>query len=218
MWGVEDIHDIGKGEPLYGNFQREDWVVLQVRCELHLLVHAFPKDAKDPDRSGIPEQHLGFYYNKYFKKTFSPHAYAAKDLAGVIEHISDAVQVSAKTKCIEGQLSEDTPITNFVKLTEEARRDRQRRVDAGDESAKLKFPVTTQLPQTGKAGAPKGNGKGSGKGPVPPSGPPGAARPAAAGASAFRAPLGHARPAPAYQPAAKRPRPAGAPGFGANVW
>lgn len=33
----------------------------------------------------------------------------------------------------------DTPLEDFVKFTEEHRRERERRVDAGDETAKLKF-------------------------------------------------------------------------------
>ena len=34
---------------------RQDWVVLSWRYELHLLSHAFPIDAADSDRLGVPE-------------------------------------------------------------------------------------------------------------------------------------------------------------------
>ena len=34
---------------------RQDWVVLSWRYELHLLSHAFPMDAGDADRQGVPE-------------------------------------------------------------------------------------------------------------------------------------------------------------------
>ena len=33
----------------------QDWVVLSWRYELHLLSHAFPIDAADSDRLGVPE-------------------------------------------------------------------------------------------------------------------------------------------------------------------
>ena len=36
----------------------EDWVVLSWRYELHLLSHAFPMDAADSDRLGVPEDDM----------------------------------------------------------------------------------------------------------------------------------------------------------------
>merc|ERR1712187_1105158 len=49
---VEDINDIGSGKPLYFSFAYEDWVLLSLRFELHLLAHAFKRDLNDPDRPG----------------------------------------------------------------------------------------------------------------------------------------------------------------------
>merc|ERR1712070_1220253 len=51
--------------------------------------------------------------------------------------------------------AEETPIESFVKMTEEHRRERQRRIDAGDETARLKFqrttPAAAQRPAQGGA-------------------------------------------------------------------
>ena len=65
--------------------------------------------------------------------------------------------VESSTSYLEPQLSKDTPLENFVRLCEDARRDRQLRIDLGEESAALK------MPRPGK-GPPKGGGKGPFKG------------------------------------------------------
>merc|ERR1712206_40093 len=48
---------------------------------------------------------------------------------------------------IEPLLEEETPFDNFVKFTENNRRDRHRRLDAGDETAALNFPKQAQPPR-----------------------------------------------------------------------
>merc|ERR1712203_483469 len=50
--------------------------------------------------------------------------------------------------------AEDAPVENFVKLTEEHRRDRVRRIDAGDETAQIKFvrPAPVQAKQAPQSG------------------------------------------------------------------
>ena len=42
----------------------EDWTLLSLRYELHLLTHAFPKDSEDPERVAVPLEHLAFYYQQ----------------------------------------------------------------------------------------------------------------------------------------------------------
>merc|ERR1719265_1915466 len=57
-------------------------------------------------------------------------------------------------------LGEETPVAMFVKLTEEHRRERQRRVDAGDEKAMLKFKKTqTEREAQGSSHADGKNGR-----------------------------------------------------------
>merc|ERR1711862_679945 len=107
-------------------------------------------------------------------------------------------------------LPEDTPLENFVKQTEDHRRERQRRMDAGDETAQLKFskPSSPPPPQQGQK-----------KGPQAPTYPPaGGKRPAVQGAASYgAAPRYQGRPSysaqkrpyaapPSSYPAAKAPR------------
>merc|ERR1711871_511999 len=68
VFAVEDILNIGNGKPLFFNFLYEDWMLLSLRYELHLLMHAFRRDIDDPDRPGFGKDNLDFYYNKYFKR------------------------------------------------------------------------------------------------------------------------------------------------------
>jgi len=57
--------------------------------------------------------------------------------------IKDAVTI--KEGVIVSQLSHDLDnLDIFLKLTEESRRERQRRLDAGDETARLKFVLPAQ--------------------------------------------------------------------------
>merc|ERR1719409_432307 len=83
--GVKDVTDLGSGEPLFSKFAYEDWTLLPLRYELHLLCHAFKKDVNDPDRPKLPEDHTGFYYNRYFKKQLSVKNYGVDDVPALIE-------------------------------------------------------------------------------------------------------------------------------------
>merc|ERR1740121_3143546 len=49
VFAVDDVTDIGNGEPLFANFVYEDWTLLSLRFELHLLAHAFKHDLADPE-------------------------------------------------------------------------------------------------------------------------------------------------------------------------
>jgi len=144
VFSVEDINDLGNGEPLFANFQFEDWSMLSLRFELHLLSHAFRKDANDADRVLVPLDHLPFYYNRYFKKALSTKTYGADTVEEVARLVRDTTLVTknpiSKLRVLESQLPEELECLNiFVMLTEEHRRERQRRLDLGDDTARLKF-------------------------------------------------------------------------------
>merc|ERR1740121_260763 len=83
VFAVEDVTDIGKGEPLFANFVYEDWTLLSLRFEMHLLAHAFKHDLADPERPTFHQQHLSYYYSKYFKKQFSHKNFGVEKLEEV---------------------------------------------------------------------------------------------------------------------------------------
>lgn len=138
VFGIESILDVGNGEPLFANFAFEDWALLSLRFELHLLVHAFRRDCFDAERGGMHPDHLAFYYNRYYKKGLNPKNYGVESVEELIHIIRDTVIIVRKV--ISSHLTDDLETNEvFVKLTEESRRDRQRRLDAGDTSAQLRF-------------------------------------------------------------------------------
>jgi len=137
VFGVDDILDIGDGSPIFKELQNEDWALMTLRFELHLLAHAFQRDVDDPERLGITMEHLPFYYNKYFKKPLNAKDFGVDSIEQVCALASDCVFVSPK-KVLESQLECDMESSAvFVKLTEHARRHRALRIAFGDEDAKL---------------------------------------------------------------------------------
>mmetsp|Transcript_92694 Transcript_92694/g.258181 ORF Transcript_92694/g.258181 Transcript_92694/m.258181 type:complete len:873 (-) Transcript_92694:242-2860(-) len=148
VMSVEDVTDIGNGEPLFAHFVYEDWALLSARYEMHLLLHGFKKDLNDPDRPGFGEAHLAFYYNKYFKKAFSLKHFGTEKLADFVELIKETVSIEDKNSFLVSELPDDAAPADFVKVTEDHRRERQRRIDAGDETAKLKFSRPAPQPPT----------------------------------------------------------------------
>lgn len=136
---VGDVSDVGNGRPLFANFAYEDWTLLSLRYELHLLVHSFRKDLNDADRQSFSEEHLPFYYNKYFKKQLNLKSFGASTTVEVLNFIQDTVDTLSKNSMLDPQLTEETPIDNFVRLTEDMRRERQLRIDSGDEKGVLNF-------------------------------------------------------------------------------
>jgi len=146
IYTVGDVCDVGNGVPLFKDFAVEDWALLQLRFELYTLQLAYQKDVGDPERVGIHETHLAFYYNKYFRKTLTPKHFGAANNVELTNLVRDSVMWDEENKVLTTPLAEEVEdITHFMKLTEEQRRERQRRIDAGDETARLKFsPLALQ--------------------------------------------------------------------------
>jgi len=139
VFGVEDILDVGNKIPLFKEFGSEDFTMMALRLELSLLVQSFATDCEDPDRKGIHVDHLAFYYQKYFGKPLNLQAFGVQTVEELAELIDDTVMIS-KSSVIESLIPGSLE-TNavFVKLTEDARRLRNVKVDMGDETAKLKI-------------------------------------------------------------------------------
>jgi hypothetical protein len=159
----EDVNSVdGKGTPLYKNFGPEDWLLAQLRFEMHHLVRAFTKDVTsvDSDRRGIIPSLVSHYYYVFFEKALHPATYGQESMEALLEYVQDTVDV--KDDVLVTKKDEDMPDSHIVRVTEEGRRDRTNRIAAGDESAKLKFARTP----TPAAPTAKGAGKGfnAGKG------------------------------------------------------
>ena len=130
---VEDVTDLGDCTPLFIEFAHEDWALLEISIELSLLVHAFRKDLNDPDRPSFREDHLSYYFEKYFGKRFLLKSFNVESLPDLLELIEDSVGLAESSGMLQAKLPEDTTASKFLKLAEEHRRDRARRVDAGDQ-------------------------------------------------------------------------------------
>ncbi|CAE8633146.1 unnamed protein product [Polarella glacialis] len=220
VFAVENIMDIGNGDALFADFAYEDWVLLSTRYELHLLLHSFKKDLNDPDRLSFGLKHLSYYYNKYYKKNWSMQQFGIKEFDDLVELLKDSVSLDSASGHLKADQAEDATLDSFMKLTEDNRRERQRRIEAGDETARLKFSRPAPAGKQGDKGYGKGGGgKGSyGKGaPAPPG------RYAGAGGGAAAPPpryAGYGAPAPqggGSYAAQKRPySPGPPPAYGAS--
>lgn len=145
IFKVDDVCDVGDGEPLFASFTFEDWALLNLRFELHLLQAAFKHDVEDPERLGIHESHILFYYSRYFHKQLNPKSYGQDGMQEVCELVKDTVKIDPANRVLVCQLSEDPESPSyFVKLQEKCRRKRQQRIDAGDETARLNFSLLVQ--------------------------------------------------------------------------
>eukprot|EP00913_Durusdinium_trenchii_P029511 g27663.t1 len=76
VFGVEDVTDVG-GEPLFAAFTFEDWTLMSLRYELHLMAHAFSKDSTDPDRF-LPEVPGGLGELSCFDGQLSPSSFLCR--------------------------------------------------------------------------------------------------------------------------------------------
>jgi len=94
IFTVDDVCDIGDGEPLFANFMFEDWALMSLRFELFLLVCAFKADVNDPDRPGIPEDHLPFYYNKYYMKALNTRFFGTSTPSELVAMVRDTVCIA----------------------------------------------------------------------------------------------------------------------------
>merc|ERR1719160_789192 len=77
------------------------------------------------------------YFEKYLKKTLVATQYAHDTVEALLEYLKDTVEVVEEI--VRPALPEDADVATFIKLTEHERRCRERRLAAGDESAKLVF-------------------------------------------------------------------------------
>merc|ERR1712136_512590 len=144
------VHDADeKGTPLYANFKYEDWLILSWRIELHLLATGFLNDVDDPDRLGIPEDHVAHYYELYHELKMTMKKLNCDSLPQIVKLLKEPTELicgPGDRKFLRSTLDKETDFDVFVRGVESYRRDRLRRIEAGDESAQLKFPKPAPKP------------------------------------------------------------------------
>jgi len=148
---VKDILDVGGGKPLFYDFVYEDWTLLNLRFEFHLLLHAFRHDLDDEDRPSFPVKDLCYYYEKYYGKSFNIKQYGLETHADMLALIKDSIAEDSESGLLTAPLPDDTPFDKFVLYTEDHRQERQRCIDAGDETANLKFSRPSPPPRASEA-------------------------------------------------------------------
>merc|ERR1711879_449920 len=99
------------------------------------------KDVNDPDRPDIQEQHFAFYYNRYYKKQLNVRFFGKETVPELFEMVNDTVALENGVAVRKLREDGKDDMSFFVKLAEESRRFRQERLDAGDETVRLKFSV-----------------------------------------------------------------------------
>jgi len=145
VFSVDDVSDAADGVPLYANFTFEDWELVKLKFEFGILIQSFKKDTGDEDRVGVPLDHLSFYFSKYFSKGIIAKNYGLADTNEVLGLIKAVA--TAKDGLVVSQLDADIDnLDIFVKLTEEQRRERCRRIEAGDETARINFVAPKVAP------------------------------------------------------------------------
>merc|ERR550537_805235 len=100
-------------------------------------------------------ENVAWYWQRYTGKPLQPETVGQESLEEAVRYVSDIVkEADGVLKTVHG---EHEPSETVLRVTEVARRERQNRIAAGDESAKLVFKKPQQLAK------PKGKGKGKGK-------------------------------------------------------
>ena len=125
-----DVAGKGSAEIFFSKFCYEDWALLNIRVELHLLTHARPT---------VALSQLPFYYNEAFKKPFTLSQYGFNELRDLAALIHDTVAFVDVRQVLVPQLGVHTDFGHFARLTDAQGRDRRRRIDDGDHTAILKF-------------------------------------------------------------------------------
>jgi len=164
---VDPLHAGGEdGKPLYAEFEQEDWVLLSWRHDLHLLAHAFATDSgdakEDAEVHGIPVDHVGHYFDVYFKRRFNTRSLGCAGLPQVVDLCEEVLKIETKGKMqfLKPIMNKEAEPIEFVKQVEECRQDRVRRIEAGDESARLNIPSKQEDGGRHDRKSSKGKGKG----------------------------------------------------------
>jgi len=153
----EEEEEVEEPPAVMEDFAEEDWMLAQLRAELHTVLWAFHVDVNDEERISFPAIHFPFYYQLYTGKNFSTTL--SNFNCKTLEELTRlAPEICKHTACMDEfalrkekkaliseydlvlpELAKDVDVSQFVALTDEARQNRTDRLDAGDENAALTF-------------------------------------------------------------------------------
>ncbi|CAD7926065.1 unnamed protein product [Amoebophrya sp. A120] len=132
----EEDEEEAKVYPVMEGFSEEDWMLAQLRVEMHALLHSFLNDS-DAERLGFTPPNLPFYYMLYASRPFNLQSYGLHTPEKLADLIPDVVRFE------DGMLMPQLPLgstaEDLIMLTEQARVVRKDKYDAGDDTAALKF-------------------------------------------------------------------------------
>eukprot|EP00397_Hematodinium_sp_SG-2012_P033352 GEMP01035621.1.p1 GENE.GEMP01035621.1~~GEMP01035621.1.p1 ORF type:complete len:611 (+),score=156.29 GEMP01035621.1:45-1877(+) len=157
------VEEKKKDADAFPGFMDEDYILLNLRAEVHYLLHAFKGDVEDETRSNVSSAHFCYYYKLYTGRSFVFNAYGLGQVEDLLELVSDVMSINEKTMMFP-VLEKDVAQTTFFELVEAARMDRQDRLDAGDENAALKFSAKIAQQAMRHAMNKGSNSKGGNKG------------------------------------------------------
>lgn len=132
-----------KDKDAYTELSQEDYMLINLRAEVHYLIHAFKEDVNDEARPGFATEQFGYYYKKYTQKGFDLGAFKFAKVADMLELIPDTLRINEKDVMI-AVLDKETDPISFFEYAETERKERQDRLDAGDENAALGFSANRQ--------------------------------------------------------------------------
>jgi len=127
-----------KDKETYPDLAAEDYMLIQLRAEVHYVLHAFKTDVNDESRPGFVLDHFAFYYKKYNKQGFFMETFGLKQMEDLVELIKDTIEINDKAMLVPKH-AQDSDAIAFFEFAEAERKDRQDRLDAGDENAALNF-------------------------------------------------------------------------------
>lgn len=102
----------------------------------------------------IHESLFGHYYQKYFKKNLNPKLYGKDNLKDLIaDFVKDTAAIDDSNGVLKCVLAADAgkEAFDFLKLAEECRRERQHRIDAGDDTVRINFDALKKANEQAEA-------------------------------------------------------------------
>jgi hypothetical protein len=149
----------------------EDWMLAELRYELHLLTKCFETDVESliqkqaedraaklaenkdlvvedeplPPLTSFTVNNLDYYYKLYASRALIPATWGVKEVKDICNPIQDTIMFDGDyDDTVTSKFPKEEELFNFLKLTEIARRDRRDRSVAGDEKVGLLFTAPAQ--------------------------------------------------------------------------